>query len=121
MSRRNGGRPEGIVRFRRRGNPHFIQARKAWEDEDTWIAGVAISNSDGLVEVAFLPDGADLPLGRPVWITERWGVLAFVHAEGNAIACKEDADMPRSVFALAGADRLMFKSVTRVEEPEEEV
>ncbi len=117
MSRRIGDRHERVVHFQLKGNVHFIQARKAWEDEDTWTAGVAVSKFDGVVGVVFSAEGEHLPPGRPVWVTERWGVLAYVHEDGNAIAVKDLVDIPRSVFARAGTQRLMFNAVERLEEP----
>jgi hypothetical protein len=113
------GNHDRVVRYDIRGTVHPIQARKAWEDNDTWLAAVVVAHADGFIDVLFLAeseDADDVPIGRPVWVTERWGVLAYADENGNAIAIKKLADMPQSVFALAGAERLGFVSVRRVED-----
>ena len=49
-----------------------------------------------------------LPIGELVWVTERWGVLAFADQDGNAFALRPPSGMARTIFVRAGAGRLRF-------------
>lgn len=106
---------------------HWIQARKASEDHDTWRAGNIVS-IDGRV-IAVEVEGEDRPVYfesagahhparsgiERVWVTERWHVLAYPDPPGNAIGLRPPGDDPGSVFDRAGAKRLRFISIRRTE------
>jgi len=138
--------PNSAVEYTLNPNAHWIQARKAWDDDATWVEGMAIGSDGDAVTVVLRPllelpdedesgtsdsgvvrgifDLAEKPLGsielgRKVWVNERWGVLAYVDHDGNAIAIQPLGVMPESVFAMAGFGRLKFVSARRQGEPEE--
>ena len=65
----------------------------------------------------------DLPVGDLVWVTERWGVLAFADEDGNAFALRPLTGMAGTIFVRAGAGQLRFllaRFVDEVAEPEGE-
>ena len=113
----------GVARYEVTGNPHPIQARKAWEDNDTWMAGTLLAFADGVATVVFGDDEeptaeAGLRIGGPVWVTERWRVLAFADEDGNAIAIRPLEELSDSIFTRIGHERLRFVKVELVEEPQ---
>ena len=132
--------PLSAVSFKVDPSVHWIQARKAWDDDTNWVEGTLATFEDGTAFVALRPliavptaedsDQASselvrgifnievLPIddpgcGETVWVNERWGVLAFADPEGNAIAIRQSTEMPESVFTQAGTRRLRFVSIQR--------
>ena len=64
-----------------------------------------------------------LPIGELVWVTERWGVLAFVDEDGNAFALRPLTGMAGTIFVRAAASQLRFllsRFIDEVAEPEGE-
>jgi hypothetical protein len=135
--RQDESRLDGVAQYELTGNPHPIQARKAWEDNETWMAGTLLGIKDRVATVAYI-DGGDvggdstdreqengLSIGGRVWVTERWGVLAFADEDGNAIAIRSLDELGDSIFGRIGAVRLRFVSAKLVAEspeaPREEV
>jgi hypothetical protein len=118
-------RRDGVARYEVTGNPHPIQARKAWEDNDTWMAGTLLGFEDGVATVAF-GDGeapaavTGLRIGGPVWVTERWGVLAFADEDGNAVAIRPVEEMDDSIFTRIGHGRLRFVTIRLAGTPQED-
>ena len=114
------GSHDRLVRYDATGTVHPMQVRKALEDTDTWMAAVVVASAEPFIDVLFLAaseSADDLPIGRPVWVSEKWSVLAFADEDGNVFAIKDLADAPpESVWALAGAERLGFVPVRRVED-----
>ena len=100
-------KPE-VSRYRLGNNVHFIQARKAWEDTDTWLMMMLLDQDDDLVTVAE-PTAANID-ETPVWITERWRVLAVPSDPGNVFRINEARD--GSIFQLTAADTLRFYTIT---------
>lgn len=107
---------------------HWIQARKAWEDHETWIVGavesvegrqIRVGTNDGASSATFESDGAPLVAASgetEVWFTTRWSVMAFRTDRGNVIGLVDPEDAPPgSVFRLAGTRRLHFISIKRAE------
>lgn len=129
--RQDETRREGVAQYEVTGNPHPIQARKAWEDNDTWMAGTLLGFKDRVATVTYLDeDDADgdsiarrsesgLSIGGRVWVTERWGVLALADEDGNAIAIRPLEDLSDSIFTRIGSERLRFLSARLVDEPAE--
>ena len=146
-------RDGGTVRYRLGGQVHWIQAGKAWEDDETWRAGILLAYEGKTATVAFhdqagsgghsssdtekptakddgeyaraafdLEEAAveNLPLGGLVWVTERWGVLAFPDEHGNAIALRPADGMAGTLFARVGVSRLRFLLARVAEEPDDE-
>jgi hypothetical protein len=121
MEQTHENREGGIASYEVVGNPHPIQARKAWEDNETWMAGRLLAYEDRVATVVF-GDG-DVParesglwLGGPVWVTKRWRVLAFADEEGNAIALRPLEEMSDSIYGRIGHERLRFVSIRLVDE-----
>ncbi len=142
MEKRHDESREGkTARYRLGGNVHWIQARKAWEDADSWKPGVLLAIDGDTATVRFVdksslwgsippevPAGGSeddgemargafrieeaslegLPVGELVWVTERWGVLAFADEDGNAFALRPPSGMAGTIFVLAGAGKLRF-------------
>jgi hypothetical protein len=143
------------ARYRLGGNVHWIQARKAWEDAESWMPGVLLAIDGDTATVRFVNEsdlsggipaevhmgGADdgemargafqieeaslegLPVGELVWVTERWGVLAFADEDGNAFALRPASGMAGTIFVRAGVGQLRFllsRFIEEVAEPEEE-
>jgi hypothetical protein len=100
-------RPE-VSRYRLGNNVHFIQARKAWEDTDTWRMMMLLDQDDDLVTVAE-PTATNID-ETPVWITERWRVLAVPSDPGNVFRINEAKE--GSIFQLTNADTLRFYTIT---------
>ena len=64
-----------------------------------------------------------LPIGELVWVTERWGVLAFADEDGNAFALRPLTGMAGTIFVRAGAAQLRFlrcRFIDVIAEPEDE-
>ena len=156
MEHEHGERRVGsIARYRLGGNVHWIQARKAWEDAESWIPGVLVAIDGDTATVTFVDEsdlvggipahvpvgGADdgemargafqiaeastegLSVDQLVWVTERWGVLAFADEDGNAFALRPLTGMAGTIFVRAGAGQLRFllaRFIDEVAEPEEE-
>jgi len=154
MAKKHGGALRGgIAQYRLGGQVHWIQAGKAWEDDETWRDGIllafdgdtatvalhnpndiaadanssvqvtAAKNDGEFARAAFDLEEAsvdNLPLGGIVWVTERWGVLAFPDERGNAIALRPEDGMAGTLFARIGVSRLRFLLARIVEEPAEE-
>ena len=125
MEQRHEARSDGVAQYEVTGNPHPIQARKAWEDNDTWMAGTLLAFEDGVATVAFgdqeeLALETGLRIGGPVWVTERWSVLAFADEDGNAIAIRPLEELSNSIFTRIGHGRLRFVTIQLAEESQEE-
>ncbi len=157
MEKQHGTTPRSgtTARYRLGGNVHWIQARKAWEDPDTWMPGILDGIDGDTATVRFvdeseltggIPDhirvgGADdgemargafqieeaslddLPVGGVVWVTDRWGVLAFPDDDGNAFALRPLTGMAGTIFVRAAAAQLRFlaaRFIGEVAEPEDE-
>lgn len=115
---------DSVARFEVTGNPNPIQARKAWEDNETWAAGTLLAFGDKVATIAFGDEKgpalvAGLRVGGPVWVTERWGVLAFADEDGNAIAIRPLDELRDSIFTRIGHERLRFVAVRLVGDSEE--
>lgn len=115
---------DSVARYEVTGNPHPIQARKAWEDNDTWAAGTLLAFEDKVATIVF-GDGegpasvAGLRIGGPVWVTERWGVLAFADEDGNAVAIRPLEELSDSIFTRIGHERLRFVAVRLIDDSKE--
>jgi hypothetical protein len=125
MEQRHETGSDGVARYEVTGNPHPIQARKAWEDNDTWMAGTLLAFDDGLATIAFgnreePVTAPGLRLGGPVWVTERWGVLAFADEDGNAVAIRPLEELSESILTRVGHGRLQFVTVRLVDEVQED-
>jgi len=132
--------PLSAVPFKVDPSVHWIQARKAWDDDTNWVEGTLATFEDDTAVVALRPLIAvptaedsdqtpselvrgifnievlpidDLGPGETVWVNERWGVLAFADPDGNAIAIQQPTEMPESVFTQAWTRRLRFVSIQR--------
>lgn len=106
---------------------HWIQARKAWEDEENWRPGhltavlgrqMAVDFADGSTSMywsmsAPLISGS-LPV--PAFVNERWHVLAIGSADGNVIGVGS-VHREHGVFAMAGERQMAFLSIALPGEP----
>jgi hypothetical protein len=103
---------DAVAHYQIGGTIHPIQARKAWEDEESWREAVVVDQNGDIVEVAFIDDDETSPAAgssQHVWISDRRHILAVADDAGNAIAVHPPDEMPEgSVFARAGAQRLRF-------------
>jgi hypothetical protein len=64
-----------------------------------------------------------LPVGELVWVTERWGILAFADEDGNAFALRPASGMAGTIFVRAGVGQLRFllaRFIDEIAEPEDE-
>jgi hypothetical protein len=109
---------------------HWIQARKATEDYESWREAT-VDRVDGTVITVTL-EGADHPahfesvgaghLARSghdrLWVSERWSVLAYPDLHGNTIGIQPPGKNPDSVFDRAGTQRLRYLSIKRLEPAE---
>lgn len=106
---------------------HWIQARKATEDHESWQEGL-VRQIDGPVITVVLEGhdhpahfesaGARLLAGSGidrVWVSERWSVLAYPDQDGNVIGIQPPGKNPESIFDRAGTQRLRYVSITRTE------
>ncbi len=106
-----------IVRYDVRDELHFIQARKAAEDHTTWMPAVLVAYADGFADVLYLAESeppVGFPIGRPAWVTEKWGVLALLADRGNVSGVDDLHELADSVFARAGSTELYFMPIKRV-------
>lgn len=119
LNERDGNPDTGyeLVPYRMRRRVHHIQARKAWEDTDTWRAATVIDESDGVVILAVgdWETRDHVPDGPPAWVNERWKVMAFPSERGNVIPTGLDAD--GSIFERGNAGRLQFVGIETAGEP----
>ena len=109
---------------------HWIQARKATEDYESWREAT-VERIDGSV-ITVLCEGEHEPahftsagaghLARSgierVWVSERWSVLAYPDPEGNVVGIQPPGKNPDSVFDRAGTQRLRYLSIKRLEPTE---
>ena len=104
---------------------HWIQARKAWEDNETWKVGTLEGVDGELIRVRF-PDETVIYWsqdakhaadyldggGRRVVVTDRWRILAIPSMSGNVIGLSDEW-APGSVFALTESPNPRFIGIDR--------
>lgn len=109
------------------GEVHWIQARKASEDHESWREATVERIDEWVITVRcegehesahFISAGAG-HLARSgidrVWVSERWSVLAYPDEDGNVIGVQPPGKNPNSVFDRAGTQRLRYINITRTE------
>lgn len=130
----NSGSNSDRVSYHRGQTVHFIQARLAWEDHESWERvtvrfveppRIIVEDESGVsryyeaAEAGWIGQAAN-DGNTTALVTERWGIIAVESEKGQVIRNPnaEHTD-PGSIWVKCDADRLRFVSVIRVagEEP----